>query len=622
MKIVDSPGRYRKCLPLLAAILFLLMALVPGTPVLAAPVVTLSPDSGAVGTSIIITGTNFDSFKGDTIYIFFDDKEIPGSRLPVSEKGVFTTQFVIPGGSVPGRHWIRIKSAVGSTSFLAENSLFVEAPALIPDATEGPVGTNVTASGRGFYAGRTVTLYYNNLTRDKIGTVSASSDGKFSFSFVIPNSTAGIHRITATDTEGNSAETDFRVLAAVRLSLNSAGPGQLLSIRGNGFARQRFVWLTFGSIAVTSPMTNDYGSFEVEFYIPEVKAGLYIIKALDETGNQDTEKFTVTAGASLSQSGGAIGSRVTIAGSGFSPGKTVTVDFDTTRVATATADNEGGFTATFSIPRGQSGPHVITVSDGITTKQFDYAIESNAPPVPGLTLPINNSVTGAEAYLDWLDITDASLPVVYGLEIASDQNFSNPVLQKEGLANSEYTLTANESLTAGLKPSPYFWRVKAVDGAGNKSEWSEPWLFYISAPPVPALLVPQPDVVSEVPVFFKWQAVASLSPPVTYHLQVATDANFTSPLLDKTGLTAPEYLLPKKEIKLEREIKYYWRVKAVDGASNESVWTAAGSFYASAPFKFPGWVIYTLIGIGVIIVGFVAFRAGKRSAYGLPNKSP
>ena len=52
---------------------------------------------------------------------------------------------------------------------------------------------------------------------------------------------------------------------------------------------------------------------------------------------------------------------------------------------------------------------------------------------------------------------------------------------------------------------------------------------------------------------------------------------------------------------------------AIDDAANESEWLAPGSFYVG--FTFPGWAIYTLIGIVALLVGFLAFWFGRRTAY-------
>ena len=620
MKIADFSVKYRKRLLSLAVILPLLAMLLLSTPALAAPAVALSPASGTSGTEVTVTGTVFDSYKGDSVHVFFDTTEISGSPLTVPQTGTFTILFTIPATANPGRHWIRVKSEVGSTSFLAENFLTIEETGITLDVVDGTVGTEVTIIGTGFYAGRTVNLYYYNIVVDIIGAEITSPVGRFSHSFSIPGSTSGVHRITASNAEGNSAEAEFKVFPDVTLNLSSASPRELLNVTGTGFGYRSNVAIIFGIFTVASVRTDDYGNFDTIFNVPDVKPNPYDVKAQDESGNVDKVKFTITAGASLSQTAGSVGSRITVKGSGFIAGGTVNVDYDNLRVATATADNNGSFTATFNVPPSLSGSHVVTASDGTIVKQLAFTVESDPPQAPVMLLPSNSSETMAEAYLDWHDVTDPSLPVVYSLQIASDQNFSSLVLEKEGLTKSEYTLTADEKLAADARHPPYFWRVSATDAAGNTGEWSVPWSFYINAPPPPTLLLPLSDSQSDMPVLFNWQAVTSLSPPVTYNLQVATDLNFTSLVFEKTELTDSEYLMTEEDgPELEKEITYYWRIKAVDSANNESDWSAPGSFNTGSSFSFPAWAIYTLIGIVVIIVGFLAFRVGRRTAYRPPE---
>jgi len=223
--------------------------------------------------------------------------------------------------------------------------------------------------------------------------------------------------------------------------------------------------------------------------------------------------------------------------------------------------------------------------------------------------------------LDWQDVTDLSLPVTYSLQVASDQNFSSLVLENEGLTDSEYTLSEEERLAAVTKFAPYYWRVKATDSANNASEWSDPGSFYISAPPAPTLTLPASGSKASTPVLFNWQGSTSLSPPVTYSLQVATDLNFTSIVLENEELTDSEFTLTEEEELpvVKQEAPYYWRVKATDSANNESDWSDPGSFYTGSSFTLPAWVTYTLIVIIIIVVGYLAFRVGRRTAFNPPE---
>jgi hypothetical protein len=603
----------------LAVILLLLAVFVPSLPVLAAPVVILVPASGAVGTAITISGTVFDSYKGDSIHIFFDATEIEKSPVVIPQEAAFSVDFTIPADATTGQHWIEVRSETTSTSMLAKNFFTVEAITLTLATPEGSVGDSINISGAGFYVGKPVTIHFMNLTLDEIGTVTASNTGDFTYQLTIPISAAGLHQIVASNDVGNRAETQFKVLPYLKLNYDSAGPGDPVSASGFGFASSSTVTIIFGTFNVASVQTDELGSFIINFTVPSVQPYSYNIRAQDGQGNFDTAKFTVTAGASLSQSVGATGSELTVNGTGFTPGQTITISYDDTPVPTVptvvVTDNNGDFIATFTIPAG-GGKHVITVSGGVTTKKYTFTLEKDPPPMPVLLLPMNNSLTKAESYFDWADVADISVPVTYILEVASDQNFASVNLFKIGIQSSHYTLTEDDILTAAFKSAPYFWRVQAVDGADNESEWSATWVFYVSVPSIPTLTLPAANAKVELPIHFSWQSTESLSPPLTYNLQIAANPDFASPLLNKTGLTIAGYLISEADdLKFEMNMTYYWRVKAIDAAHNSSDWSTTGSFYFISTSGFPGWATYTLISVGGLIAIILAFRAGRRTAY-------
>jgi len=113
--------------------------------------------------------------------------------------------------------------------------------------------------------------------------------------------------------------------------------------------------------------------------------------------------------------------------------------------------------------------------------------DNTPPPTPSLISPSNGStITDNTPTLDWSDVSDPS-GVAYNLSIARDAGFASIVFLKNGLKVSTYDLTPSEALVAGT----YYWRVRAVDNAGNASSWSENWSFTVSPgshppPPTPA----------------------------------------------------------------------------------------------------------------------------------------
>jgi len=589
------------------------LIVVSGTPVMAAPLINLSPNSGAVGTVVTISGENFDSFKGDKIYLFFDSQEISASPIVVPQTGSFQLDFNIPEDAEPGEHTIRARAEWGST--LATNTFTVLEPEINLSTKSGSVGSRLVVDGEGFYADKVVMLYFDTKL---LGTLTASSTGEFSYSFNIPNSTAGKHIITAGNAEGDSCEVEFKVLPRITLNPVTGAVGSILEVGGNGFARKSDVSIFFQSDEVAYAKTTESGTFPVaSFNVPPVPPGAYDVIVKDKRGNTVKSEFTVIAGASVDQTTASVGGELTITGTGFEAGGEIDMEFDGVPVATVAADSNGTFQIVFKVPARQHGEHVITVSDGVNTRQIVFEIESDAPPVPALVLPNDKSEAKAATLFDWKGVDDPSSPVQYELQIASDGNFALVVMEKT-LAESEYALSGAESLAAVTEDSPYYWRVKAIDGAANESEWSAPRSFLVLAPPAPVLILPEDDSKAEAQAYFDWEDVTSLSPPITYQMQVASYDDFAELVLEKEGLTESEYSVTEEEklAAVKKDAPYYWRVRAVDDAGNESKWSAPGSFHVGFYLALPSWALYTLIAIGAIIVGFLAFWLGRRTAFG------
>jgi len=142
------------------------------------------------------------------------------------------------------------------------------------------------------------------------------------------------------------------------------------------------------------------------------------------------------------------------------------------------------------------------------------------------------------------------------------------------------------------------------------------------APWAPALLLPEANTKSSARARFVWEEVDDPS-GVTYLLQVATKESFAanSIVLEKTELAGAEYTVTEAEA-LEpstREAPHYWRVKAIDGAANETAWSAVGSFYVGSSFTLSPTMRNVLIGLGVGGAVALGIWIGRRTAYTRPR---
>ena len=102
-------------------------------------------------------------------------------------------------------------------------------------------------------------------------------------------------------------------------------------------------------------------------------------------------------------------------------------------------------------------------------------MESTPPASPAPLLPDLDTKASSKAEFDWRDVTDASLPMSYELQVATNSQFTEDsiVLYKIGITTSNYTLTDEEKLESTSEDAPYYWRVRAKDAASNASDWTQ-----------------------------------------------------------------------------------------------------------------------------------------------------
>jgi len=420
----------------IAVILPLLVMAIPGSPVLAAESIRLSPTAGGISDEIEVKG---DGFKTDKtrVYIYFSSQEGAVYDRIDDEITVYKlTKKTTP--DIDGN--IRV-------SF--------EVPEMLDEGIEGRFSSQEVVGGN-YY------VYVTYGDDDKIEAVA-----EFTVRGIKLNPTSGV----ANDT---------------------------VAVTGVGFGEDLTVSITFaGEEVSTSPPsinTDEDGSFTASFSVPDVVVAAYDVRVADEAGNEAKAEFTVAVAPGITirpvttpATPGYVGMKVTISGIGFKIDSAITITYAAEPIAVATSDGDGAFLATFLIPKSASGGHPITASDGVNTKQLSFIMESQAPPKPVLLLPEDGAETEAQAFFDWGSISDDSHPVSYILQVASSENFtsSSIVLEKTALTNSKYLVT--QGLEPTEEDAPYYWKVRAIDGASNEGEWSTIGTFYVAKPAEPSL---------------------------------------------------------------------------------------------------------------------------------------
>jgi len=447
------------------------------------PAITHSPTSGYVGSIVTISGTGF--AVNSAVSFYLDNVSVSASTTTTNTNGSFTgTTLTIPARS-RGSHTIKAQDASSNYN----TATFTVRQKITVTPTSGAVGDQVSITGSGFYANSPVSFYWDNVG---VSTTTTTTDTNGSFTgttFTIPSSSRGSHTIKAQDASSNYYTATFTIGEKVTITPLTGSSGTTVTVTGTGFRANQTITIKYnGTGASTSPpsvSTNAEGTFTASFNVPAGLAGTYLVEASDGIYT-DSASFTATADATISQTTteaapGYVGMSLTITGTGFMPNATVTVSYasDSVALATVTTDGNGAFSVTVTIPSSTGGNHTITVTDGHTTKQFSFVMESQAPLTPEPLLPAEATKSKAEAFFDWGDVDSDPSGVTYSLQVGADANFTNIILEKTGLTDSEYLVTEEEKLESVGKDEPYYWRARAVDGASNASAWTTPIPFRV-----------------------------------------------------------------------------------------------------------------------------------------------
>jgi len=434
------------------------------------PKIAISSPTAVVGSPLTVSGSGFAASAPLTFYL--DDVNFPGAGTTDGSGNIPATTVTVPAVS-GGGHTLKVQDSSGGS---ATASLTVSAAVFIAPLT-GPASTMVTVTGKGFGANKGVTITWKSgaITTNPT-SVNTDSGGNFTASFTVPAGLAGSYPVGATDgTLSGSAS--FNMMASTTMSSNKGKVGTSITISGGGFNVGAQVSIKYDSQTIKATPADASGEISTAITIPAGTAGNHTITASDGV-SIITSNFTVESSASLSQNSGYVGSEVTITGTGFSAGKTVTIKYDDNLMPATATDANGNFSGSFKAPASKGGNHTITVTDGVNVATGTFAMDSIPPPLPANLLPANESNADALARFSWTASTDPS-GVTYELQVAADANIANIILNKKGLVTPGYQATEAEKFKSAGGDAPYYWRVKAIDGAGNESDWTKPQSFTV-----------------------------------------------------------------------------------------------------------------------------------------------
>lgn len=445
--------------------------------------IALETTKGPAGSRVLINGYGFSSQEGG-IRVTWDGNTV-ATNIEASRNGSWQYTLTVPTSS-KGSHAI---SASGPSSTPAEvgDRIYEVSPTLTVSPATGWVGRIVNVAGTGFGAGESSILVTYDGAQVKSGLI-ADFRGSWQASFSVPPSSQGQHKLEA---RGNmtraeeAPEAIFTIAPGIRVEQisNRLGDpihvGDTLLVNGIGFqANEQDIAVTFDGARIVEKISADaQGSWSAQFRVPPIPNGEHSVTASgDATRSADVAPYTVvvTPYLEVNPDNGAVGSSVTLSGAGFSSNQPLNVIYDGKEIeVSASSDFKGNINLPFKLPVSNAGDHTLTVTDGgKAAGTVRVTIESTPPQAPAPTAPEEgaafNLFEDKAVEFTWTAVDDPS-GVVYTFELGKTAGFSDTVTHREGLDRPSLALPDDERPVAGK----YYWRVRAVDLAGNASAWSQ-----------------------------------------------------------------------------------------------------------------------------------------------------
>ena len=483
-----------------------------------------------------------------------------------------------------------------------------------------PPGTEVTVYGYGCDAGRPIDLYFDGVRIFEGG--ETDSNGEFIIPFTVPERPKGHYWVLA------EVGSSLGIVQADRLLAVEPGltviPGQgpagaTVTVEGHGFAQNEvnielIYYLSDAyELIERSISANANGFWERSFQVPASTRGEHKLDAQGAESSfydvQDTV-FRVTAEISIDKESGIEGDTVTMTGSKFAVyEKDIMILFDDQAVVTdITANSYGEWQESFQVPGMPAGVYTVT-AEGQHTSQEDVGVLSFEIQ-PEFMLSDNQGHVGME-----LTVTGRSFPADEDIIILYDDS-QVAIVETDGEGTFEISFLVPES-----KHGEHEVRATLAESTNNTADLeidaSATFTMESAPPPIPAPVSPADrsrlGFVRAVAPTFEWSEVSDDSGVASYSLQVATSADFDSSslIVSVTGLTGTSYTLQETEALSIGT--YYWTVKAVDSAENDSAWSANHSLRVGL---LPQWgFIAAIVGAVVLLIVIIRALLRRRSIF-------
>jgi len=286
----------------------------------------------------------------------------------------------------------------------------------------------------------------------------------------------------------------------------------------------------------------------------------------------------------------------------------ITLTIDGKRVDTnpyyIETDFQGSFSCVFAAPLYDNPATVKVVA---SDRKFDKA-EAQLMVQGGIRLgPITTTASPGHAGMEL---------TIYGVGFASGAAVTITYYNSEGdevIDEATAVVDTNGNFTNVFTVPPSVAGSHVIEATDESTTGTATFIMESKAPPVPLPRLPETAGTAQEKAHFDWGDVTDPS-GVSYTLQVASDIDFNTLAVDREGILLSEYTLTDDEkLAPAGQKAYYWRVKAVDGASNDGKWSSLGLFYVGfSRMAMAGAFWYIVYGLVALVLAGLVFWFYKR----------
>jgi hypothetical protein len=248
--------------------------------------------------------------------------------------------------------------------------------------SSGVPGATITVNGKNYGKNELVRIYLDSSRTPSIASVTTDSNGRFTTSFVVPDTIGGPHRIHAVGkTSKLRVGKDFRILPLASMEKSSGSANMTVSLIGMNFAAGEVVdvyWGEGGTAAGTGTADSS-GNVTISSRAPSLN-GAHTARLTGRShGLSARTAFTVVQRTRVTPTKSESGVTIKAYGTGWEANKTVSFRWNSktgTILCSAITDSSGYAECTFRAPSNAgAGTYKVWGTSGSLASSTAYTIE-------------------------------------------------------------------------------------------------------------------------------------------------------------------------------------------------------------------------------------------------------